>query len=73
MRRNLKAMNANTRKERPCWVLVAQAYNPSYSGHRDQKDHSLRPAQAKSSSDPMLKKTITKKGWWSVSSGRMTA
>jgi hypothetical protein len=26
-------------------VPVAQAYNPSYSGGRDQEDHGLKPAQ----------------------------
>jgi hypothetical protein len=26
------------------WVLVAHAYNASYSGGRDQKDYSLKPA-----------------------------
>jgi hypothetical protein len=29
------------------WPLVAHAYNPSYSGSRDQKDHGLNPALAK--------------------------
>jgi hypothetical protein len=31
------------------WVLVAHAYNPSYSGGRDQEDCGLRPAQENSS------------------------
>jgi hypothetical protein len=46
-------------------VLVAHAYNPSYSGGRDQADHGLKPAQANSSQDPISKKNIyiiTKKG-----------
>jgi hypothetical protein len=30
------------------WTLVAHAYNPSYSGDRDQEDGSLKPAQANS-------------------------
>jgi hypothetical protein len=34
---------------------VAHACNPSYSGGRDQEDHGLKPAQANSSRDPMLK------------------
>jgi hypothetical protein len=42
---------------------VAHAYNPSYSGGRDQEDHSLKPAQANSSQDPISKKPNTKKGW----------
>jgi hypothetical protein len=41
-------------------VLVA--HSCSYSGGRDQKDHSLKPAQANSSRDPISKKTHRKKG-----------
>jgi hypothetical protein len=37
--------------------LVAHACNPSYSGDRDQDDQGLKPAQANSSQDPILKKT----------------
>jgi hypothetical protein len=44
-------------------ALVAHAYNPSYSGGRDQEDHGLKPAWANSSQDPILKKKkIRKKG-----------
>jgi hypothetical protein len=42
----------------------AHAFNPSYSGSRDQEDHSLKPAHANSSRDPISKKpsyTHTKK------------
>jgi hypothetical protein len=46
---------------------VAHAYNPSYLGGRDQEDHGLKPAQANSLQDPISKKSITKKGWWSDS------
>jgi hypothetical protein len=36
-------------QEKPtCWVLVAHACNPSYSGERDQEDHGLKPAWANS-------------------------
>jgi hypothetical protein len=28
-------------------VLVAQAYNPSYSGGRDQEDYGLKPTPGK--------------------------
>jgi hypothetical protein len=45
----------------------AHACNPSYSGGRNQEDHGSKPAQANSSPDPILKKLITKKGWWSGS------
>jgi hypothetical protein len=43
-------------------VPVAHSCNPSYSGGRDQEDHGLKPAQANSSKDPIMKKLITKKG-----------
>jgi hypothetical protein len=56
------------RKERRVsLVLVAHACNPSYSGGRDQEDHGLKPARANSFRDPILRKPITKKGWWSGS------
>jgi hypothetical protein len=35
---------------------VAHAYNPSYSGGRDQEDHSSKPVQTNSSRDPISKK-----------------
>jgi hypothetical protein len=41
---------------------VAHACNPGYSGGRDQKDRSLKPAQANSSVRPYLKKPFTKIG-----------
>jgi hypothetical protein len=40
---------------------VAHAYNPSYSGSRDQEDRSSKPAQADSSRDPISKKTSQKR------------
>jgi hypothetical protein len=43
------------------WGPVAHAYTPSYSGGRDKKDHSLKPAWANISQDPILKKPCTKK------------
>jgi hypothetical protein len=46
-------------------LQVAHTYNPSYSGARDQEDHSLKPAGANSSGNTISKITITKKGWWS--------
>jgi hypothetical protein len=41
---------------------VAHTCNPSYSGGIHQEDRGLKPAWANSSRDPILKKTITKKG-----------
>jgi hypothetical protein len=52
-------------------VWVAHACNPSYIGGRDQKDGGLKPAQANSSLDSILKITNTKKDWWSDSRGRV--
>jgi hypothetical protein len=42
-------------------MSVAHAYNPSYSGDRDQEDYSLKLAQANSSLRPYLEKTHQKK------------
>jgi hypothetical protein len=42
------------------WMLIAHAYNPSYSGGRDQKDRGSNPAQANSSRDPISEKNTTK-------------
>jgi hypothetical protein len=42
-------------------ALVAHICNPSYSGGRDQEDHSSKPAQANSSWDPISKTPITKR------------
>jgi hypothetical protein len=44
-----------------CWVPVVQSYNPSYSGGRGPEDLGLKPAQANSSRDSVLKKTLYKK------------
>jgi hypothetical protein len=51
---------------------VAYAYNPSYSGSRDQEDRGLKPARANSSMRPISKKAITytqKKGAGGVAQG----
>jgi hypothetical protein len=40
---------------------VAHACNPSYSGDRDQEDHSSKSAQANSSQDPISKIPNTKR------------
>jgi hypothetical protein len=52
-------------------VPVAHACNPSYSGGRDQEDCGSKPGKTNNLQDPISKKkSITKKGWWSGSSGR---
>jgi hypothetical protein len=51
------------------WAPVAYAYNPSYSGSRDQEDSSSKPTQANSLQDPISKKTYHNKGlveWFKV-------
>jgi hypothetical protein len=40
------------------WALVAHAYNPSYSGGRDQEDQGSEPAKA---NRPYLEKNQYKK------------
>jgi hypothetical protein len=47
--------------------MVTHTCNPSYSGDREQEDQGSKPAPANSSRDPISKKPITKKGWWSDS------
>jgi hypothetical protein len=49
-------------KQRNSWVPMAHAYNPSYSGGRDQEDHGLKPARSNNSIRPYLEKTLCKKG-----------
>jgi hypothetical protein len=41
---------------------VAHASNTSYSGGRDQEDHSWKPALANTFSDPISKETFNKNG-----------
>jgi hypothetical protein len=40
---------------------VAHTYNSSYSGGRDQDDHSSKPAEANRSPDTILKKNPSQK------------
>jgi hypothetical protein len=40
---------------------MTHAYNPSYSGGRNQEDQGSKPARANSSQDPISKKTLTTK------------
>jgi hypothetical protein len=58
----------NVETLKTCWVPVAIACNPSYSGDQDQEDCSLKPASANSPKTlSQKKKKITKKVWWSGS------
>jgi hypothetical protein len=41
-------------------ALLAHAYNPTYSGGRDQEDRGLKPAQENSSTRLYLEKPFTK-------------
>jgi hypothetical protein len=47
-------------KKMPCQCQWLMPVNPSYSGGRDQKDHCLKPAQAKFKR-PYLEKTHQQK------------
>jgi hypothetical protein len=44
-----------------CWMPVAHACNPSYSGGRDQEDRGSKPARANSLRDPISKNPKTKR------------
>jgi hypothetical protein len=65
-------IKTNERQYNGDGVLVADASNPSYSGGRDQEDHSSKPDQA-SLQDAVLKIPNTKKGWQNGSSSRTPA
>jgi hypothetical protein len=56
-----------------CEAEMAHSYNPSFSGGRDQEDHSSKTAPANSSTDPITKLSNTRKGWWSGSSHKVPA
>jgi hypothetical protein len=47
--------------ENVCWVLVAHACFPSYSGGRDQEDCSSKPPWANGFPDPVSKKPSQKR------------
>jgi hypothetical protein len=50
------------KKKRSRWAPAAHAYNPSYSGGRDQADRSSsKPSPANSSRDPISKIPNTKR------------
>jgi hypothetical protein len=53
------------------WVVVVHTCNARYLGGRDQKNCGLKPAQANSSWDPILKIPNTKQDWWSGSSSKV--
>jgi hypothetical protein len=52
--------NNNNENGKTSRAPEAHSCNPSYSGGRDQEDHSLKPAQANSYRDPILKYLIQK-------------
>jgi hypothetical protein len=54
-------------------ALLTHAYNPGYSGGRNQEDHGSKLAPGKSFTRPCLENPITKKSWWSGSSLRVPA
>jgi hypothetical protein len=64
----VKALSSNPSSALPTkekialgWALEAHAYNPSYSGSRDQEDHGSKPVLANSSREPILIIPITKR------------
>jgi hypothetical protein len=55
------------KQARRCWLTpVILATQET----RDQEAHSLKPAWANSSGDPILKTSNTEQGWWGGSRGR---
>jgi hypothetical protein len=57
-KQNLVQKKKKKIQEEKLWLsqeLVAHAYNPSYSGGRDQEDQGSKPAWANSSRDCILK------------------
>jgi hypothetical protein len=53
-------MMSESKKAEMSQVPFAHACNPSYSGGRDQEDHSSKLAWANSLRDPISKKPFTK-------------
>jgi hypothetical protein len=49
--------------------MVAHTYNPSFSGGRDQEDHSSKPTQTNSLQDPTWKKNTSQKRTGGVAQG----
>jgi hypothetical protein len=56
-----KVRETFSQKQLWAWVPVAQAYNPSYLGGRDQEDHSSETSWANSLENPILKVHNTKR------------
>jgi hypothetical protein len=65
MKWRLKEQYQRSLKQRVGSLLGAGAHacNPSYSGGRNQEDHSLKPTQENSLQDGISKNPFTKKGW----------
>jgi hypothetical protein len=57
----LPGTTPQTKNKNQSQALLAHTCNPSYSGGRDQENHSLKPEQESSSPDPISKKK-NKKG-----------
>jgi hypothetical protein len=68
-KRKLKSMLINKyfKNKYSGQVLVAYAYNPTYSGVRDQEDCRSKPALTNSSGNLISRKPIVKNCWWSGS------
>jgi hypothetical protein len=67
LKENLK--NFPAQKTVSSQVLVAHSYNPSYSGGRNQKDHSLKSDGANSLYDPISRKRPSQKRAGKVAQG----
>jgi hypothetical protein len=58
---NSKSLSISLDRLGVCWMPLAHAYNPSYSGGRDQKDCTLRSAWINSSQGPISRIANTKR------------
>jgi hypothetical protein len=61
-RAHVRVQQADQEKSWSSWAPVAHAYNPSYSGGKDQEDLGSKLAWANSSTSPYLQKPYTKIG-----------
>jgi hypothetical protein len=68
--KTLHQSNANLNKNYRSWATMACTCKTTYLGGRDEEDHGSKLTRANSSGDPISKKSITKKGWWSGSKYR---
>jgi hypothetical protein len=65
----LKKKNSKQKTQENSQAPVAHTYNTSYSGRRDQEDHSSKPTRGNSLRDAILKKNHHKNKAGGVAQG----